>query len=284
MSRLEKATPLLIKARPILLGLFAILAPACSPNPTQSTVCERPRAPLPIPEGILIKDATEIAIASFQLHPTEVTNAEFSEFVTATNYITSAERIDPVTGEKWGSAVFMQPGDRATYWWRLERNASWRCPTGGDCLKMVDPNKPVVHISYEDAVAFADWVGGRLPTEAEWEYAARAGHLEDGKPATDIANTWQGVFPITNEGSDGYLGIAPAGCFRPNDWGLYDMIGNTWEWTALPTEQSATQTGLLAGGSFLCSDNFCSNYSPSGRQVQELNFSASHIGFRIAYD
>lgn len=257
---------------------------ACSQKSDLSRVCKQPKSFVQIPDGTLTQNGRDVLIKAFKIHPTEVTNAEFSEFITSTNYVTTAERIDPATGEKWGSAVFIQPVNGATYWWRLERNASWRCPTGGDCNMALDPNMPVVHISYEDAVAFANWVGGRLPTEAEWEYVARAGHLENSKPAPDTVNTWQGVFPVVNEGSDGYLGIAPAGCFRPNDWGLYDMIGNAWEWTALPTEQSATQTGVLAGGSFLCSDNFCSNYTPSGRQVQELNFSASHIGFRVAYD
>ena len=167
----------------------------------------------------------------------------------------------------------------------------------------------MVHVAYEDALAYARWLGHSLPTEAQWEYAARGGRDgeddwssafdADGKP---IANTWQGIFPVLNSQDDGYAGTAPVGCFRPNGYGLYDMIGNVWEWTSdwyrpgHPRVPAAEPQGpslvdirlapgqlpskVIKGGSYLCAFNFCARYRPAARQPQEVDLSAAHIGFR----
>jgi formylglycine-generating enzyme required for sulfatase activity len=157
---------------------------------------------------------------------------------------------------------------------------------GADNPNEALPNHPVVHVSLRDALAYAQWAGGRLPTELEWEYAASLGLADIGRPdsgaydinGVPIANTWQGVFPIIDSGKDGFKGSSPVGCFAPSKIGLYDMIGNVWEWTDTPSGKS---THLIKGGSFLCANNFCKRYRPAARQSQEIDFSTNHIGFRI---
>ena len=219
---------------------------------------------------------------------TEVTNVRFQAFINETGYVTVAERRDR-DGNRFGSAVFTDPKDGKGYWWRLDRSANWRQPEGEGSDIAQRMSHPVVHMAYEDAVAFARWAGGALPTEAQWEYAARQGlhdaayEFGDTRPGPDQANTWQGVFPLVNLGEDGYLRTAPVACFPANAYGLHDMTGNVWEWVAHDPRDTGTANGWLAGGSFLCSENYCRNYRPSGRQLQELNFSASHIGFRLVY-
>jgi formylglycine-generating enzyme required for sulfatase activity len=261
-----------------------------------------------------------VRVDGFWIDRHEVTNAQFKRFVDATGYVTLAERgPDPKAhaglSEELrtpGSALFVVParfGRDMSDWWRYVKGASWREPEGPGSSITGKENHPVVHIAYEDAAAYARWLGRELPTEAQWEFAARGGRegepdwtsafAEDGTP---IANTWQGVFPVYNTAEDGFGGTAPVGCYPANGYGLYDMIGNVWEWTSdwyLPghpkdAADNATGPGLLdlrlargempkrviKGGSYLCSSNYCARYRPTARQPQEADLSAGHVGFR----
>lgn len=259
--------------------------------------------------------AHPVTVGSFWIDRTEVTNQDYARFVAATGYRTLAERpLDPklypgLTPAQMrpSSLVFVgaEPGvDRGNpaAWWRVIAGADWRHPKGPGSNIKGRNTLPVVHVGYEDALAYARWLGRDLPTEAEWEYAARGGldgaeyvwgqqKQPGGKP---LANTWQGVFPVVDAGADGYKAqAAPAGCFKPNGYGLYDMAGNVWEWTkdlfapqVQPTE-SALQAApggppqhLIKGGSFLCSDDYCFRYRPAAREVGPPDTGASHIGFR----
>lgn len=259
-----------------------------------------------------------VTIAPFNIDATEVTNASFRAFVEATGYVTRAERGLPEVQYETlpdevrqpGSAVFSPPKPNSTRaaWWTFVPGANWKVPLGPGSNIAGLHHHPVVHIALEDAQAYADWRGRRLPTEAEWETAARGGlvgapYAWGDKPPAELemphANIWQGLFPVVNEMRDGFEGTSPVGCFPANGYGLYDMIGNVWEWTADPyypdrtmidrkgskskgfdPAQPGITVGVLKGGSYLCSDNFCRRYRPSARQSQDLTFSASHIGFR----
>lgn len=242
----------------------------------------------------------DVTVGPFEIETLEVTNRRFAEFVADTGYVTLAERTpDPalhpgIPAEMLvpGSAVFVSPVDSGLRnWWQFVEGASWRQPEGPGSSIETRMDHPVVHIAHADALAFAKWAGGDLPTEAEWEYAARGGldgaRYEWGESAphegTPRANTWQGPFPIANTEDDGYARTAPVGCFAPNGYGLYDMTGNVWEWTRDFYAAGNPNSGLLKGGSYLCADNFCRRYRPAARHEQERDFSASHIGFRVIY-
>ncbi len=264
-----------------------------------------------------------VTVSSFCIDQYEVTNAEFAQFVAATGYVTVAER--PLSVEQFpdltpdqrspGSLVFQPPaaGTRVPYlsWWHWVPGANWRHPYGPDSDLNGKDRYPVVHLAYEDAVAYAHWEGKSLPTEAQWEYAARGG-LE-GKTFTwgdeyspQKANTWQGLFPFFNLEEDGYVGAAPVGSFPPNGYGLYDMTGNVWELTAdwyspghgsrshqlNPTGPIAEQSfdpnkpadgvmHVVKGGSYLCAKNYCSRYRPAARESQAPDTGTTHIGFRL---
>lgn len=249
--------------------------------------------------------ANERYIEPFNLDAHEVTNAQFAEFIDATGYVTSAERATQLGFEANGSAVFRAAG------WQFIAGADWRQPEGPNST--YNPLEPVVHVSREDAMAYAEWLGRRLPTEAEFEYAARSGNFETryawGEELTPggqyMANTWQGAFPVADVASDGFSGRAPVGCFPPNKFGLYDMIGNVWEWTSSPyypqhniepetqaadngqgfdPRQPGLPVGVLKGGSYLCAENYCRRYRPSARHAQDLELGTNHIGFRTASD
>jgi formylglycine-generating enzyme required for sulfatase activity len=252
-------------------------------------------------------DITEraVTVPGFSIDRFAVTNAEFAAFVAATGYVTDAERTpDPadypdIPAEKLsaGGAVFehsdvsADSGDE-TRWWKFVAGADWRHPEGpGSGIKGKE-SYPVVQVSYDDALAYAHWRGRELPTEEQYEYAARGGL--DGKTyawgdeltpgGKHMANTWQGEFPSHDAGADGFAGLAPDGCFPPNGYGLYDMIGNAWEWTTTLSPQPAVSKQralrVIKGGSYLCSANFCHRYRPAAHQVQESNFSSVHLGFR----
>ena len=263
-----------------------------------------------------------VRVDSFWIDRTEVTNAQFAKFVEATKYVTLAERgLDPKTHPGMpadllapGSMLFIKPtaltrGGDLTQWWQYVKGANWRQPEGpGSSIKGRE-NHPVVHVTYEDALAYAHWLGRELPTEAQWEYAARGGKYdgEDWSQAYDkngkpVANTWQGIFPVYNTEEDGYAGTAPVGCFPPNGYGLFDMIGNVWELTSdwyqpghsrdpatnpngpsllqVRIEAGKSPSKVIKGGSYLCAYNYCSRYRPTARQPQEVDLGAGHIGFR----
>ena len=235
--------------------------------------------------------ATQVSIEGFKMLAHEVTNQQFQEFVDETQYITLAERED-----NGGSALFTQADNKKNNEqasslnpispWTLATRVSWRTPEGPDSNISDRLQHPVVHISLADAIAYADWAGGRLPTEQEWEYAASIG-LHDpldqtsgayDKQGNPVANVWQGVFPLINSAKDGYLGTAPIGCYPPSKVGLYDMIGNVWEWTS---SEYRGRSNTIKGGSYLCAENFCGRYRPAARQPHERDFSSNHIGFRV---
>ncbi|MGF1569778.1 MAG: formylglycine-generating enzyme family protein [Nodosilinea sp.] len=270
------------------------------------------------------KTAEDVTVSPFCIEPHEVTNAQFAEFVAATGYVTVAER--PLSQDEFpelsaaeraaGSLVFKPPAEgiqQVAYlsWWRWMPGANWRHPFGPDSTIQGKENHPVVHIAYEDAVAYAHWTGRQLPTEAQWEYAARGGmegwsYTWGEQYAAEQANTWQGMFPFFNTKDDGYLGTAPAMAFPPNGYGLYDMTGNVWELTAdwytvqrdghahsqdptgptqaVSYDPKKPQDGamhVIKGGSYLCAKNYCSRYRPAARESQALDTGTTHVGFRL---
>lgn len=231
-----------------------------------------------------------VRVPGFWIDTHELTNAEFAAFVKATGYRTMAERAPPITPETPpemrvpGSAVFAVPSRDDPRWWRWAIGAEWRHPSGPAESIIARDNVPVVQIAYEDAEAYARWAGKQLPTEAQWEYAARGGRAALPEPidahGTPTANYYQGAFPARDIGLDGYRGRAPVGCFAPNGFGLYDMIGNVWEWTREPASTNG-ELHVIKGGSYLCAGNYCARYRPAARQFQERGLGTDHIGVRF---
>ncbi len=246
-------------------------------------------------------------VGGFWMDQTEVTNAQFAEFVAATGYKTLAERgisnpLDPAAAAIPGSAVFVPPyrdgqPDPFRSWWQFQQDASWQQPGGPGSNIVGREQHPVVHIAYEDAVAYAAWKGHSLPTEEQFEYAAR-GTSRETADGQQIANTWQGVFPFEHTSTDGYTGTSPVGCYPANALGLYDLIGNVWEWTSSPyyishdfaakadfpegfdPNQPTDAVAVIKGGSYLCAPNYCMRYRPEARQGQSKGLGTDHIGFR----
>ncbi|NEQ43945.1 MAG: formylglycine-generating enzyme family protein [Leptolyngbya sp. SIOISBB] len=276
------------------------------------------------PDFVEEKIAEDVTVSSFCIEPHEVTNAQFAQFVAATGYITVAER--PLSQEQFpdladderapGSLVFQPPAEgiqQVAYlsWWQWTPGADWQHPFGPESGIQGKADHPVVQIAYEDAIAYADWADRQLPTEAQWEYAARGGNAGwtytwGEQYAAEQANTWQGMFPFFNTKQDGYLSTAPAMSFPPNGYGLYDMTGNVWELTASwytvlhddmahrqdpigppqtesydPKKPMDGAMHVIKGGSYLCAKNYCSRYRPAARESQALDTGTTHIGFRL---
>jgi sulfatase modifying factor 1 len=267
-----------------------------------------------------------VTLPSFYLDEHEVTNAAFAAFVAATGYVTVAERTPdprdfpgvPMAQLVAGSAVFARPDHSVSLaapgqWWRYVPGANWRHPLGLGSSLTGHAQDPVVQVCYPDAQAYARWAGKRLPTEAEWECAARAGQRAAapyywGKELTPNgqwrANIFEGDFPAGNTRADGYEGVAPVKSFPPNAWGLYDLEGNVWEWCAdyyrpdyYGTSPTANPPGpadsydpdepglvkrVQRGGSFLCSDQYCVRYQAGSRGKGEVKSAANNLGFRCA--
>lgn len=230
-----------------------------------------------------------VHVSAFELMAHEVTNRQFAAFVDATGYVTDAERSAKNDRAGAGSAVFRSTPTGSSANWRIDRTASWRTPEGEGSDISGRETYPVVHVSKNDAQAYASWVGARLPSEAEIELATSLGLPDVSDPQSGAyggdgsprANTWQGIFPAINTGDDGFDGAAPVGCFGPDELGAYDLFGNVWEWTSTPFRPGQH---TIKGGSFLCAENFCRRYRPAARQPQDSDFSSNHIGFRIARD
>jgi formylglycine-generating enzyme len=269
-----------------------------------------------------------VYVDAFWMDKTDVTNEQFARFVKATNYVTIAER--KPTAEEFpgappenlvaGSVVFSPPDHPVSLndhyqWWSYVKGADWRHPEGPRSNLEGRERFPVVQVAYPDALAYARWAGKRLPTEAEWEFAARGGLTGQRYPWGDdfrpngkwMANTFQGHFPVQDTGADGYTGIAPVAQFPPNQYGLYDMAGNVWQWTSdwyRPDyyQQLAAAGGVARnppgpnapfdpaepgekkkvhrGGSFLCTDQYCSRYVVGTRGKGEVTTGTNHLGFR----
>lgn len=232
----------------------------------------------------------EVEVEGFWMSRTEITNAEFAKFVAATGYRTEAERDPPqLQGAQPemlepGSAVFRVPTSDNRNWWAWVPGANWQHPSGPQSAIVGRDRDPVVQVTYNDALAYARWAGLSLPTEEQWEYAARANAADvpepkdaSGKPK---ANYYQGVFPARDTGEDGFTTRAPVGCFPANGFGLHDMIGNVWEWTTDAT-RPGQPANVIKGGSYLCAANYCARYRPAARQFQERDLGTDHIGFRV---
>jgi len=273
-----------------------------------------------------------VYVDSFFMDRTDVTNAQFAAFVTATGYVTVAERLPrkedfptaPPENLVAGSVVFSEPSHAVPLtdhlqWWTYVPGANWRHPLGPQSNIDGKDDYPVVHVAYEDAEAYAKWAGKRLPTEAEWEFAARGGTAgqpfvwgDTFRPSGKwMANTHEGHFPDHDTGEDGYAGIAPVAQFPPNQYGLYDMAGNVWQWVSdwyrsdyyaqlakagtvarnphgpdspFDPAEPGERKRVHRGGSFLCTDDYCSRYMVGTRGKGEIATATNHLGFRCVKD
>ena len=263
-----------------------------------------------------------VELDGFWIDAHEITNAQFVAFVKETGYVTVAERMPnpaeipgaPPEMLQPGSVTFTPPnqGGQLTTWWSYTPGANWQQPDGPGSSIAGKDHYPVVHIAFEDAQRYAQWAGRQLPTEAQYEFAARSqrerehyawGGNELAPGGKYQANTWQGLFPFHNSEEDGYVGIAPVSCYAANDYGAYDLIGNVWEWTANwyapghnpddnhnpqgPAQQDSYDKNnagfpvrVIKGGSYLCAPNFCMRYRPAARHAQDTGLGSGHIGFR----
>ncbi|MFC7219496.1 formylglycine-generating enzyme family protein [Streptomyces polyrhachis] len=240
----------------------------------------------------------QVEVGAFSIAATTVTNARFASFVKATGYRTQAEEF----GFSYVAEAFL-PADLArvsppvagTPWWRAVAGASWRHPAGPGSHFASRQDHPVVHVSWKDARAYCAWSGTRLPTEAEWEYAARGGLEQRRYPwgdelrphGRDMCNIWQGDFPHRNTGAHARTGTAPARSYRPNGYGLYQAVGNVWEWCedhfgADHTKAPREGRRVMRGGSHMCHDSYCNRYRVAARSSNTPDSSTGNIGFRVA--
>ncbi|MFK7863866.1 MAG: formylglycine-generating enzyme family protein [Pseudohongiellaceae bacterium] len=255
--------------------------------------------------------ARELQLSGFWMDQYEVTNADYQQFVLETGYTTFSEEIGD-------SLVFESPEQNQEMhrgildWWKLVKAANWKKPQGPSSSIDDKADHPVVHVNYQDANEYCNWLGKELPTEAQFEYAARGG--KDGtlyswgnealQESSPVSNTWQGDFPHTNQQLDGYSATAPVGSFPPNDFGFYDISGNVWEWVedwyhpqfysfgpaknpigvarenSLDPNEPNIPKRSIRGGSFLCADNYCSGFRVSARMPADPNTATNHTGFR----
>jgi formylglycine-generating enzyme required for sulfatase activity len=322
----------IIQSLPILAALFlAVFFAGCLADTSESTrfdtrqmadnAAEIKWASIPAGCFSMGEDKTyreeapvhEVCLDGFEISTTEITNGQFADFIRDTGYTTFAER-GVQTEDIRGNSIDIPPGSmvfspgQGMSWWVFKDGAVWHRPDGLNDLSPGDAHVPVVHIALEDALAFAAWAGGQVPSEAQWEYAARGGldralyaweEIED-KNLSQKANTWQGSFPVVNTKDDGFEGIAPVAGFPPNGYGVYDMIGNVWELTrsagypdhdaekyaanypkGYDRHQPNRPVNVIKGGSFLCAKSYCYRYRPAARQFQDHEMTTSHIGFRI---
>ncbi len=235
----------------------------------------------------------EVLVDPFHIATTATTNAEFAAFVEATGHRTDAE----VIGSSFVFAGFLPDdlpptrGVAAAPWWREVPGADWAHPEAPQSDVGGRADHPVVHVSRRDATAYAAWRGGRLPTEVEWEVAARGGREGSPFPWGDELepggehrmNVWQGHFPREDTGADGYRGTCPVDAFAPNGFGLHNTTGNVWEWCAGPWDEGRPD-GVSRGGSYLCHASYCRRYRVTGRQRLSPDSSAGNLGFRVAVD
>lgn len=338
---------------PIIILLIIISFISCT-NPTTSPInsAKAPEGMVFIPAGEFTMGGRSdqayqdeypqhmVSVSGFYMDETEVTNAKFLRFVEVTGYITAGEKdIDweelktqvpprtvrpPDSMLKAGSMVFKPTKEAVNLnnylqWWEWKIGANWRMPEGLGSSIEDRMDHPVVHLSWEDAVAYCEWAGKRLPTEAEWEWAALGGDEtnkypwgnEPAEQSADKANFWQGLFPWKNEKTDGYEGSAPVKSYPANGYGLYDMAGNVWEWCAdryapntyaqynqegkvhnpkgpkisfNPHDPYLTESYVTRGGSFLCSDSYCSGYRVARRLGADGKAGSNHTGFRCVQD
>jgi sulfatase modifying factor 1 len=322
---LQRTLPLFLSAIAQLLLFFLQPGAALPADPCPDSMALIPGGSYRIGAGAQLpeeKPVRTLRISPFCLDRSEVSNDRFAAFVAATGYVTVAERQLPVdqfpelqaSERAPGSLVFQPVGGSGPIeelsWWHWVPGADWRNPEdpGSDLARR--GQHPVVQVAYEDAEAFARWAGQSLPSEAQWEFAARGG-LKDQVFAWGNtlnprrANTWQGSFPSSNTAEDGHIGTAPVGSFAASCYGLFDMTGNVWEWPqdcyavghqplaagSDPMFSSAAATGdprdpgvakhVIKGGSFLCSETYCCRYRPEAREAQSPDTGTSHFGFRL---
>ena len=331
--------------------LLSILAFSCQKEKAKTARSIKPKVDgmVWIPAGIFEMGASEsdamalshekpkhtVKVDGFYMDETEVTNAQFSRFIDATAYVTTAERpvdwdliksqLPPGTPKpndsllKPGSLLFKKTEQSVpnlydfSQWWRWSIGANWKQPHGKGSSIIGRENHPVVHISFEDALSYCQWAGRRLPTEAEWEYAARGGKKNKiyfwgnlSNSLSKYVNSWEGEFPVNNTQADGFEKSAPVKTYPPNDFGLYEISGNVWEWTsdwyninyyescrknsltnnpkgadsAYNPNNPYVEEKVIRGGSFLCNDSYCASYRVSSRMATDPNTSLEHLGFR----
>lgn len=251
----------------------------------------------------------KVVVSPFHIDVHAVTNRRYATFVKQTGYVTEAERF----GWSFAFHASVSPATRATVqghagtspWWLAVPGACWRHPEGPDSSIGTRPNHPVVHVSWHDANAYCDWAGARLPTEAEWEYGARGGLEQQRYPWGDElrprgrhrCNIWWGRFPTENTAEDGFVGTAPVNTYAPNGYGLFNTVGNVWEWCRDwfatdhpdgtlrdPDGPSTGERRVTRGGSFLCHDSYCNCYRVAARSSSTADSAGANLGFRCVRD